>query len=84
MLMQDETENYRRARQAQLNQDAAVREELIQSYGQIWDTQALGQDFEVLGFLAPFVIVKDRKTGKKGSLEFQHSPRFYFSFVVDE
>ena len=76
----DETESFRRARQAELNTEAAAIEELTQRYGTIWNTEALRQDFEVLGFAAPYVIVRERATGKKGSMEFQHSPRFYFNY----
>lgn len=84
VFMTDETENYRRARQAKLNTEAAAIEELTERHGTIWNTEALRQDFEVLGFLAPFVVVRNRHTGKKGSLEFQHSPRFYFNWHQDE
>jgi hypothetical protein len=34
----------------------------------------------VIGFMAPLVVVRRKHDGKKGSLEFQHSPRFYFGF----
>jgi hypothetical protein len=37
----------------------------------------------VIGFAAPLIVVKERKTGKLGSLEFQHSPRFYFNWQED-
>ena len=40
----------------------------------------LGQDFTVEGFLAPYVIVRRKSDGQRGSLMFQNSPRFYFSF----
>lgn len=50
---------------------------------QTWNTQELQQEFEVLGFAAPFVVVKRRSDGKKGTLEFKHSPRIYFSFRED-
>jgi hypothetical protein len=50
---------------------------------QTWDTAELQQEFEVLGFLAPFVVVKRRSDGKKGTLEFKHSPRVYFGFRED-
>jgi hypothetical protein len=81
--MHDETENARRARQAELNREAAAIEELSQRYGTIWNPEALRQDFKVLGFMAPFVVVRNRHTGKKGSLEFQHDPRFYFNWQAD-
>lgn len=45
-----------------------------------WDTTELQQDFEVLGFSAPFVAVRRRSDGVKGLLEFKHNPRVYFGF----
>jgi len=44
----------------------------------------LGREFEVAGFMAPFVVVRRRSDGEKGSLEFQNNPRFYFNSVLDE
>jgi hypothetical protein len=38
----------------------------------------------VIGFMAPLVVVRRRSDGKKGSLEFQHSPRHYFGFSPHE
>ena len=52
-------------------------------YGQVWDAQQLADDFEVVGFMAPFVVVRRKADGMKGSLEFQHNPRYYFNFVAD-
>ena len=49
-----------------------------------WDTAALTAEFEVLGFMAPFVVVKRKSDGKKGSMEFTSRPRFYFNFVEDK
>ena len=48
-----------------------------------WDTAALSAEFEVIGFMAPFVAVRRKADGAKGSMEFTHSPRFYFNFVAD-
>jgi hypothetical protein len=81
--MKDETEGYRRFRQEQLNREAAERAKLEEQYGQVWSTDELRDDFEVVGFMAPIVIVRNRATGEQGSLEFQHSPRFYFNFAID-
>jgi hypothetical protein len=77
----DETEGTRRVMQAVVNADAEERKATEEKYGQVWDTQELGRDFEVLGFAAPFVVVKRKADGVKGSLMFQHSPRYYFSFT---
>ncbi|HXP62664.1 MAG TPA: hypothetical protein VN829_19345 [Dongiaceae bacterium] len=53
-------------------------------HGRVWDTVELAQDFEVLGFAAPFVVVRRRTDQKLGSFLFQHQPRFYFGFSEDE
>jgi len=47
-------------------------------------TDELRAEYEVLGFLAPFVHVRRKSDGVEGSLEFTHSPRFYFNFVEDK
>ena len=76
----------------QMDDTEAVRRQMLAS-GQpqrdlaeakeTWDTQALGRDFEVIGFMAPFIVVKRKSDGAKGSLEFTHNPRVYFNFVKD-
>jgi hypothetical protein len=81
--MNDATEAIRRERLAEINSESGSREALAVQYGQVWDTQELGQDFEVIGFLAPLVVVRRRSDGMKGSLEFQHFPRLFFNFVLD-
>ena len=48
-----------------------------------WNTQELSAEFEVIGFMAPFVVVRRKSDGAKGSMEFTHSPRFYFNFMAD-
>ena len=82
--MLDETEPYRRRRVAELNARPGSREALETQHGQVWNTEELSRDFDVTGFLAPFVVVRRKCDGKKGSLEFQHSPRFYFGFSPHE
>jgi hypothetical protein len=74
-MSHDPTESYRRARVAELNAPDAPAPE-----GQTWDTEALQRDYEVLGFMAPFIVVRRRADGVKGSLEFTHSPRMYFNW----
>jgi hypothetical protein len=59
------------------------REELEAKHGQVWDTNEMTDDFTVMGFSAPYVVVRKRDTYVVGSLQFQHSPRFYFNFVED-
>jgi len=78
--MSDETETVRRQQLVEINAQPGSREALEAEHGQVWDTQELGRDFRVEGFLAPFVIVRRKSDGQRGSLMFQHDPRLYFSF----
>jgi len=56
------------------------REKLEKKHGQVWDTNELTDDFDVKSFIAPFVVVERSSDGKRGTLMFQHHPRFYFDF----
>jgi hypothetical protein len=56
----------------------------VQPEGQEWTTEELTRDFEVTGFLPPFVVVRRKSDGKVGSLKFRHSPRVYFGWQEDE
>jgi len=67
----------------EINSNPAELAALEAQYGQVWNTAEMGRDFEVLGFAAPFVIVKRRADHQLGSLLFQHRPRYYFSFQAD-
>jgi len=78
--MNDETETLRRLQMVEINADPGSREALEAKHGQVWDTQQLGQDFTVEGFLAPYCIVRRKQDGQRGSLVFQHHPRFFFRF----
>jgi hypothetical protein len=79
----DSTEDIRRELVAEINTDTHTRTSIEAEHGQVWSTDELCRDFEVLGFLAPFVVVKRLSDGKKGSLMFTHSPRFYYGFQED-
>jgi hypothetical protein len=89
MTTHDETEEIRRSRLAVINgtvetdDPTTERQRLEAQYGQVWDTAQLAEDFEVLGFMAPYIVVRCKSDGRKGSLEFQHMPRFYFNFALD-
>jgi hypothetical protein len=78
--MSDPTEPIRRELLAEINAVPGSREALEAEHGKVWDTKQLGEDFEVIGFAAPLVVVRRKKDGVKGSLFFQHSPRFYYGF----
>ena len=80
----DATEQIRRAQQAELNAAEAGRADLEARYGQVWNTSELTTDFSVEGFLAPYVVVTRKSDGKRGSLMFQHLPRYYFQFQITD
>ncbi len=50
-----------------------------------WTTEELTEAFEVVGFMAPFVVVKRKSDGVKGTLEFVQNPgeaRVYFGWAA--
>lgn len=81
--MDDPTEAIRLERLAQINQQPGSREALEARHERVWNTPELAEEFIVEGFLAPYVLVRRRSDGQRGSMEFRHSPRFYFNFVED-
>ena len=81
--MHDPTEDIRRKEAVAINADPMSREALEDKYGAVFSTQELRGTFEVLGFAAPFVVVRRRSDGVVGSLKFQHDPRLYFAFRED-
>lgn len=60
-----------------------TREELLAIAQPVYDQDQLRERFEILGFRAPFVVVRERGSGRQGSMIFQNHPRFYFSFQTD-
>jgi hypothetical protein len=81
--MSEEYERARRARLAEINEAPKDADALRAAHGEVWDTDGLRRDYEVIGFAAPFVVVRRRADGVVGSLEFQHEPRLYFAFAPD-
>ena len=81
--MNDPTENIRRKEVAEINAQPGSREALEAKHGQVWNTDELREEFDVLGFMAPFTVVRRKSDGVKGSLKFQHSPRLFFGFKAD-
>jgi hypothetical protein len=64
-------------------QPEVTRESLTAQHGRVWVTSELSADFEVRGFMAPYVVVRRRANGHIGRMEFTHDPRFYFNFVLN-
>jgi hypothetical protein len=81
--MSDPTEAIRRDMVGEINADPGSREALEAKHGQVWDTHQLTNDFDVLGFASPLVVVQRKADGVRGSLFFQHSPRYYYGFDPD-
>ena len=81
--MADQTEAIRRELQATINAERAEREKLEREHGQVWTTSELQRDFTVLGFAAPLVVVRRKSDGVRGSLFFQHDPRYYYGFAPE-
>lgn len=96
-MAHDPTESTRRELVAEINANPSPKAELEAQYGvgNVWTTDELSERFEVIGFMAPFAVVRERITGaaaahavvvdgrglgRKGTVEFQHSPRFYYDF----
>jgi len=64
--------------------DAETRAELENSFpDNVYNTEEVRRNFEVIGFCAPFVSVGRKVDNVKGTLEFFHNPRFYFNFVAE-
>ena len=79
----DPTEEIRRTLLVQVNAAPGERAVLEAQHGQVWDAQELARDFVVVGFMAPFVVVRRKADGAVGSLLFQHHPRYYFDWTQD-
>ena len=81
--MTDPTEMVRRQMVKEINAVEGSREYLEAKHGEVWDTDQLRQEFDVLGFMAPVVVVSRKSDGIQGSIMFQHDPRLYFGFQAD-
>ena len=93
-------EFWRRLHHAKINEDAGSAKPdpcvVIQSgkvperlrleaeYGQVWTIDEVREQFTVVGFLAPYVDVTRKSDGQRGTMQFQHNPRFYFGWEPDD
>lgn len=81
----DETETMRRQMIAKQQTDGAKGQPALEeAHGQVWNGDQLRCDFEVQGFMVPFIIVRRLSDGVVGTLEFQHDPRLYWDFKEDK
>jgi len=79
------SEMSRRLEQYIINRHPTKRDVLEQRYGvdNVWNTDELTSAFYIHSFLAPYCVVVRKSDGSKGTVRFQHSPRFYFDFIED-
>jgi hypothetical protein len=80
----DGTEEIRRVLLVELNAEPVQRSIVECRYGHVWSASELANEFAVVGFAAPFVVVKRKTDNQLGSLLFQHHPRYYFAFQKDK
>jgi len=73
----DETEGIRREMVQSIN-IGLEREEMEALHGKVFNTDEVAQEFSIEGFMAPFCLGKEKETGRKVLLMFQHDPRFYW------
>ena len=57
------------------------KKELEETYGKLWDTKEVQEDFTVEGFGYGLCVVRRKSDNVRGSLDFQHMPRYYHSFI---
>lgn len=58
-----------------------ARAALESVYDRVWNDDELRAEFDVSDEIdSPYVVVTDRKTGKRGTMLKLDSPRFYFLF----
>lgn len=62
-------------------ESAAKRELLSRGYAEVMTRAEAQAKYTFVGFCAPWVEVVRESDNKRGTLEFTHSPRFYFNFV---
>ena len=65
--------------------DAAerLRLEALHGKGNVWNAEEVRERFEILLFMGPYCAVRDKVTGKLGTVEFQPSPRLFFGYRED-
>jgi hypothetical protein len=81
-ITNDPTEEVRRNRLAELSgavesqNPTTERQRLEAQHGQVWDTPELSNGFEVIGFMAPYVVARRKSDGRKGVWSSSTCPGF--------
>ena len=81
--MEDFSGSQRKRLAAYINMKRLERDRLSERYSDIYNSDELTKNFRVESFAAPFVLVTRKEDGQRGTLLFQHHPRFYFQFKED-
>jgi len=75
-----EAEKIRLAHLVEINAEPGSREALEAKHGKVYNTQELQEEFVVEGFLAPYIVCTRQSDAVRGTMQFQHNPRYYFNF----
>jgi hypothetical protein len=70
----------RRNELIRVNDRDLAKEALAKDYGEVLTTAETQEKYQILQFMAPYVLVTRLGDGKKGTLQFSHLPRYYFNF----
>jgi len=65
------------------NQAVRMVSEYLESlYGKenVWESEEMQRDFEVVGFAFPFFWVQRKSDGVRGTLAYVRTPRLYYDF----
>jgi hypothetical protein len=63
-----------------INADPKTRAELEASAGPVWNHEEVEHEFDLCGFIPPFVFVIRKSDGMVGTLVFQRQPKLYWGF----
>jgi hypothetical protein len=77
-MSSDPTEAIRRRMVASQGQEE--RAALAAVWGAVYATAEVTDAFTIEAFMAPFVVATRKADGVRGTLQFQHAPRFFFGF----
>lgn len=76
----EETAEERAKLEAEVNATPCTLEELQRKYGQVWTVEQVEAQFEIEAFCPPLACATRRADGVRGTLVYQHCPRYYWSW----
>jgi len=63
--------------------ETELKADLESKHDEVLTTSEMQEKYSVMGFCYNMCVVKRKIDSVVGSLDFSHSPRFYFGFVED-